>query len=105
MSRNKNLCHGPGYHKCSKISNNFLFYSKIKGRLIIAGIHIMLGPNKKICVLQVTGLKFLGWVGTHFFFWEKYNLMHFERHFLTFKMHKIIYFFSRKPEKSSRFHQ
>ena len=33
-----------------------------------------------ISVFQVTGLKILGRVGTHtFFFWKKYNFMHFER--------------------------
>ena len=39
-------------------------------------------PNKKICLFWVTGLKILARVGTHiffnyFFFWEKYNFMHF----------------------------
>ena len=42
--------------------------------------------NKKISVFRVTGLKSLGRVGTHiffyyFFFLEKYFFMHFERHF------------------------
>ena len=44
-------------------------------------------PNKKISMFQVTGLKSLGSVGTHFFF----------KH-LPLKMHEVIYF-SRKPEK------
>ena len=46
-------------------------------------------------VFRVTGLKILGRVGTHMFFfiffWKKYNLMHFERQ-SPFKMHKIIHF-------------
>ena len=36
----------------------------------------------KISVFRVTGLKILGRVGTHvliFYFWKKYNFMHFER--------------------------
>ena len=40
-----------------------------------------LGKIKKISVFQVTGLKILSGVSTHFFFWKKYNFMHFERHF------------------------
>ena len=48
-------------------------------------LEIKVKPNKKISVFQVTGLKFLGRVGTHvflvFFSWKKYNFMHFERHF------------------------
>ena len=60
-------------------------------------------PNIKISVLGVTGLKNLGRVGIHFFncffFLEtKYNLMHFERHF-------VLYFFQKKLKKISRFHQ
>ena len=45
-------------------------------------------PNKKISVFRVTGPKILGRVGAHiffnyggFFFLEKNNFMHFERHF------------------------
>ena len=41
---------------------------------------IIIGPNK-ISVFRVTGPKILGKVGTHVFFLEKYNFMHFERHF------------------------
>ena len=79
-----------------------------------------LRPNEKISVSRVRGLKILGMVGKHFFliiffFWKNYNFMHFERQnkniilcilkgISTFKMHKIIYF-TRKPEKNSRFHQ
>ena len=41
-----------------------------------------MGPNKKISVFRVMGLKILGRVGTHIFFsGKKYNFMHFERHF------------------------
>ena len=47
-----------------------------------------LGQIKK--VFGVTGLKILGRVGTHIFFWKKYYLMHFERR----NMHKNIYFFT-----------
>ena len=61
----------------------------------------LLGPN----VFWVTDLKILGKVGTHifcnyFFFLKKYYLMHFDRHFAFQNA-----FFSRKPEKNSRFHQ
>ena len=44
--------------------------------------HLAIMPNKKISVFRVTGLKILGGLGTHiFFFWKKkYNFMHFERH-------------------------
>ena len=42
---------------------------------------VCLRPNKKLSVFQVTGLKILGRVGTHIFFLEKYNFMHFERYF------------------------
>ena len=39
-------------------------------------------PNKKISVFRVTGLKTLGRVGIHiYFFWKINNFMHFERHF------------------------
>ena len=44
----------------------------------------LLRPNIKISVFQITSLKILGRVGTHiffFFFMEKCNFMHFERHF------------------------
>ena len=47
---------------------------------------IQIRPNKKIIsVFRVTGLKILGRAGTHilfksFFFFQKYNFMHFERH-------------------------
>ena len=38
-------------------------------------------PNTTISVFQVIGLKILGRVGTHNFFREKFDFMHFERHF------------------------
>ena len=45
---------------------------------------ILIRPNKNISVFRVTGMTILGRVGTHlfklFYFWEKYNFMHFERH-------------------------
>ena len=47
------------------------------------------------------GLKNLGRVGTHiflfFFFWKKYNFMHFKRHFAF--QNAFNYIFSRKPVK------
>ena len=55
-----------------------------------------------MCVL--TGLKILGRVGTHIFFFliiffsgKKYNFMHFERHFAFQNAYRYI--FSRNPEK------
>ena len=44
-------------------------------------------------VFRVTGLKVLGRVGTHIYFFleKKYNFMHFEG-ISPFKMHKIIFF-------------
>ena len=53
--------------------------------------------NKIISVFRVTGLKILGRVGALFFFWKKYNFMHFERHFAF--QNACNYIFSRKPEK------
>ena len=47
-------------------------------------LYLFIRPNKKISVLRVTGLKILGRVGTHFFYYfflEKYNFMHCKRHF------------------------
>ena len=61
-------------------------------------------PNKKISVFRVTGLKILGRVGRHtyyfliFFSWKKIIILCILKGILPFKMHKII-FFSRKPEK------
>ena len=55
-------------------------------------------PNKK-SEFPVTGLKILGRIETHiFFFWKKYNFMHNERQ-NAFKMHKIILF----PENLKKF--
>ena len=34
------------------------------------GGHNLLGPNQQISVFRVTGLKILGRVGTHLFFWK-----------------------------------
>ena len=59
----------------------------------------------------VTGLKILGRVGTHIFFFllEKNTILCVLKGILPFKMHKIIYFFSRKLEKfpgfTSKFRQ
>ena len=36
--------------------------------ILVYVLSILLRPNKKISVLQVTGLKILGRVGTHIFF-------------------------------------
>ena len=53
--------------------------------------------NKAKSVFRVTGLKILGWVGTHIFIYlffhlkKKYNFLHFERHF-AFKLHTILFF-------------
>ena len=49
---------------------------------------------KKKCILAfwVTGLKFLGRLGTLFFSGKNCNFMHFEK---LFKMQKIIYFFQK----------
>ena len=44
--------------------------------------NIPVRPNKKISVFRVTGLKILGSVGTHiYFFFLEFFFMHFERHF------------------------
>ena len=60
-------------------------------------IHVKL-RQKKLCVFGVTGLKILGRVGTHIFFYffsgEKYNFMHSERHF-AFQNAKKKYFFQK----------
>ena len=50
----------------------------------------------------ITGLKILGKVGTHIFFLF-FFFLHFERHFAFQKLK--FFFFSRKPEKKSKFHQ
>ena len=56
---------------------------------------MLLRQNKKTKCVSVTHLKILGSVGhAIYFFWKKYNLMHFE---MPFKMHKIIFF--QKTEK------
>ena len=62
-------------------------------------VYSMLRPNTKISVFRVTGLKILSRVGTHIFVYfifleNKYNFMHFERHF-AFQMHKIILIFQK----------
>ena len=54
-------------------------------------------PNKKICVIWVTGLKISDRVGTHFFlilfFLEKkYIILCILKGKMPFKMHKIIFF-------------
>ena len=47
-------------------------------------------PNKKkISLFQVTGLKILGRVGTHIFFWKKNNLCILKGE-MPFKIHKIV---------------
>ena len=51
---------------------------------------LVIRPNKKISVFQVTGLKILGRVGTHIFFSGKIILC-ILKGILPFKMHKIIY--------------
>ena len=66
-----------------------------------------LRPDQKNKSVSGNGSEILG-RGRHtyfflkFFFWKKYNFMHFERH-LPFRMHYIIFF----PEslKKSRFRQ
>ena len=62
--------------------------------------HMLLKPYKKIGAFRVTGLKILGTVGTHLFF---YFFFSGKNIILCFS--KCITFFSRKPEKKSRFHQ
>ena len=51
------------------------------------GAYTELRPNRKISVFWVTGLKILGWVGTHIL--KKYIILF----ILKGKMIKIIYFF------------
>ena len=46
-------------------------------------------------VFQVTGLKIIGWVGTHIFLLEKNIILCILKGILCFKMHKIIYFFQK----------
>ena len=48
---------------------------------------MLIRPNKNTGVFQVTGLKILDRVGTHFFYQQKCA---------PFKMHKIIFF----PQKT-----
>ena len=64
----------------------------------------MLRPNKKIRVFQVTGLKILGRVGTHiflnYFFSGKNIILCILKGISSFKMHKIVVVFPRKPEKN-----
>ena len=49
-------------------------------------------PNEKRSVFPVTGLKILGRVGTHsFFFLEKYIFFCVLKGISPFKMHKIIF--------------
>ena len=63
---------------------------------MILMLEIKVKPNKKISVFQVTGLNFLGRVGTHvflyFFFLEKNTILYILKGISPFKMHKIIFF-------------
>ena len=67
----------------------------------------LIWPNKIISVFRVTGLKILGrftaliFIFIYFFLEER--ILCILKGSSPFKMHKIIYF-SRKPEKNSRFH-
>ena len=45
----------------------FLYYIVF----LLLNIAVNIEPDKKISVFWVTGLKILGWVGTHFFFWKQ----------------------------------
>ena len=59
-------------------------------------------PNKETCVFRVMGQKIFGRVGAYnSFFLEKINFCAFWKPFL---LSKCIHYFSRKPEKNSRFH-
>ena len=63
-----------------------LTLAKLLGPSIRGGNQTFLVPNKKISVFRVTGLKIIGRVGTHIFFFnlkpeKKIFFMHFERHF------------------------
>ena len=72
--------------------------------------NFQLRPNKKINMFRITGLKILGRVGTHIYFFnyffsgKKNIILGILKGNLPFKMHKII-FFQIKPEKTSRFQQ
>ena len=61
-------------------------------------------PNEKMCVFRVTGLKILGRVGPHiFFFWKKIEFYAFWK---AFRLSKCIkFYFFQKTWKNSRFHQ
>ena len=65
---------------------------------------MMARPYKKINLFLVSGLKILGRVGTHIFFFSGkiYMILCILKGISPFKMHKII-FFSRKPEKNPGF--
>ena len=68
---------------------------------------MLIRPNEKTSVFQVTGLNILARVGTHIFFLKKKNkkiILCILEGISPFKMHKII-FFTRTPENISRFHQ
>ena len=61
----------------------------IISKKILYFFDFVIGQIKK--VLRVTGLKILGRVGTHIFFWKKYNFCILEG-ISPFKMHKILFF-------------
>ena len=84
------ICTGKAHHLCNHhfhITADELQVKKGFNQLpIIFSINYQLGKIKKISVFRVMGLKILGRVGTHsffifFFFWKKYDFMHFERLF------------------------
>ena len=66
----------------------------------------LIRPNRKICVFQGTGLKILGWVGTHnflvFVFFGNNIIGCILKGILLVKMHKFI-FFSREAEEILEF--
>ena len=63
----------------------------------------LIRPNKNVSVFRVTGLKMLGRVGSHIFFYffseKKNNFMHFERR-VTFQNASNFIFFSENLKKT-----
>ena len=67
-------------------------------KITVKGLQVKIRPCKIISVFLVMGLKILGRVDTHIFSSRnKYNFMHFERHFAF--QNAQNYIFSRKPEQ------
>ena len=64
----------------------------------------LIRPNKNVSVFRVTGLKILGRVGSHIFFYffseKKNEILCILKGNTPFKMHKISFFFSENLKKT-----